>query len=69
MPKLSQCQCSYRLLKHIYSFDKLNFMTSNVNFDVRPISQLFVFVLRAVSQPLNRKIQIQVYGPALKTIL
>ena len=31
-------------------------MTSNVNFDVRPILQLCVIALCVVSQPLNRKI-------------
>ena len=31
-------------------------MTSNVNFDARPILQLFVIALCAVSQPINTKI-------------
>ena len=30
-------------------------MTSNLNFDMRPILQLFVTAVRAVSQPHNNK--------------
>ena len=36
--------------------DSYEVMTSNVNFVARPILQLFVIALCAVSQPLNRKI-------------
>ena len=32
------------------------YVVANVNFDPRPILQLFVIALCAVSQPLNRKI-------------
>ena len=50
---------SYHLPKNMGVFDEMilliMFMTSNVNFDARPILQLFVFALCACSKPLNRK--------------
>ena len=38
--------------KIVWSYD----LTSNVNFEVRPVLQLVVIALCAFSQPLNRKI-------------
>ena len=45
--------------------DSFVVMTSNVNFCVTPILQLFVIALCAVSQPLNRKKNKMVLGVSL----
>ena len=46
--------CNYHLPKK-RGFINYEVMTSNLNFDVRLILQLFVIALCAVSQPINRK--------------
>ena len=52
MPQLLATNCQKR---GFIWWDSFAVMTSNVNFYARPILQLFVIALCAISQPVNRK--------------